>query len=114
MKMSVIAEDLKNGAVNADNWMHTVLEQHVPALIAEVERFQRHPIVQELELLGETLLPPGDIALITGIIRMAGKLAGQGAAAQQADTAQQADVPQVPAGQQDTAQADPQSDPRAR
>lgn len=100
--------------------------QHVPALIAEVERFQGNPIVQELEALGETMLPPGDVAIITGIIRMAGRAAGQNAP-------QQTDVTQFPAGQgpegaqpawqqqpADAQQADmpagtePSSDPRNR
>lgn len=112
--------DVKNAAVNTDNWLRTMLGQHVPALIAEVERYQSMPIVQELEALGETMLPPGDVAIITGIIRMAGRAAGQSAP-------QQADVPETPAGQapegaqpawqaQGTAPADanPSSDPRNR
>ena len=109
MQLSAIVDDLKNGAVNADNWIHAVLGQHVPALVAEVERFQGNPIVQELEALGETMLPPGDVALITGIIRMAGKLASQGTPP--------ADVTQLPAGQTAAgvpAVAEPGSDPRAR
>ena len=114
MKMSAIAEDLKNAAAGADSWIHAVLGQHLPALVAEVERFQGNPIVQELEALGETMLPPGDVAIITGIIRMAGRAAGQ-AAPQQADTAQQADVPQVPSWQPaDGQQGEPSSDPRNR
>lgn len=111
MQASAILDDLKNGATSVDNWLHTMLGQHVPALIAEVERFQANPIVQELEALGETMLPPGDVALITQIIRMAGKLAGA------VPQPQQPDVTQLPPGQtapEQPAPASTSSDPRSR
>lgn len=110
MQLPAIIKELEAGAVNADNWMHTVLGTHVPALVAEVERFQGNPIVQELEAIGLDMLPPGDVAIITGIIRMAGRAVGQNAPAQQAVSQEQpADTQQAPA-----MAAEPGSDPRAR
>lgn len=56
MQLSQIANDIKGAIENADQWVKQVTEQHLPAILAQAERYENSPIVQALE---GALLPPG-------------------------------------------------------
>lgn len=65
MNVTDIANDLKDHIEQGQAWFTKVIEQHVPALLAEGERLNKSPIVQALEGI---LLPPETEQAIAGLI----------------------------------------------
>lgn len=60
-----IADDIKTHISNADQWLAKVLQEHVPQVLAIVDKYENSPIVQALEA---AVLPPEVEAQVAAII----------------------------------------------
>lgn len=69
MDIATIANDLRDHIEQGQAWFTKVLEQHVPALIAEGQKLAGSKIVKALEDLGEIVLPPDTEQAIADLIR---------------------------------------------
>lgn len=55
MSLSTIAADIKGAIDNADEWVKQVTETHLPAILAQAQKYENSPVVQALEA---AFLPP--------------------------------------------------------
>jgi hypothetical protein len=69
VNVTEIATDLKDHIEQGEAWFAKVLEQHVPALLAEGQKLSGSKIVQALLDLGEVILPPETEQAIADLIR---------------------------------------------
>lgn len=91
MSLSTIAADIKGAIDNADEWVKQVTETHLPAILAQAQKYENSPVVQALEA---AFLPP---ALEQQIANMITELAKTYPAQQLAAPVQQGQQP-VPQG----------------
>lgn len=55
MQLSQIAADIKGAIDNADEWVKQVTDTHLPAILAQAQKYESSPVVQALE---GAFLPP--------------------------------------------------------
>ena len=96
MDLAGIANDIKSHVEQGQAWLVKVVDEHVPALLAEAGRLQSNPIVQALEGL---VLPPEVEQEVVNVIKaFAAVLAKAEPAPPAAEPAPAApEVPEVPA-----------------
>lgn len=73
-----IHDTVASGLANIKGWA-TDLEQKLPDLAQRATRFENSPVVQELEKLGDLILPPEIEQSIVGLIQMGAKIAASAA-----------------------------------
>lgn len=70
MSISSIAGDIKTAVENADQWVKEVTDNHLPAIVAQAQKYESSPVVQALEAV---LLPPDVEQQIANMITAMGK-----------------------------------------
>lgn len=71
MNLAQIGTDIRDHIAQGETFLAKVVEEHVPAILAEAERLQASPIVQSLEGL---VLPPAVEQQIANMIAEMGKI----------------------------------------
>ena len=98
--LTELAAKAESGLKEAQGWIATTVEEHLPAITAEIGKLAGTQIGKALIEIGEAVLPPEDDAFIAAAIRFAARAAAAGVPAVPA-------VPVVPAEQM----AEPQGEP---
>lgn len=91
VSLSTIASDIKGAIENGDQWIKQVVDTHLPAILAEAQKYENSPIVQALEA---ALLPPALEQQIASMITELSKAYPAGAAPAQPQPSFQPAAPQ--------------------